>query len=278
MSTRPLILLLAAGSLFGQSGQQGPKPEWPCVAGRAVDPAFLDASESTGGQVFLFQKSEIAQAGPFMLAGSTHKATIVRAIGSLSQPREFEFPVDSTVQSLLVMASIQCRSAIGLFRPSGTEVTAASSTRNVDLQAGRAMKIDNPDPGQWKVRMEGTGLFVLSVRAQSPLSLTRAEFLESDSTDPSEVRTARKAEPRLGKQQWAVAHISGEVSKVEIQLLDAAGDLKSGAPSPDVIAGAYYFRITPALERFRLRITGVDASGWPVERVYPVLFRAVTRD
>jgi hypothetical protein len=268
------VFLLAAWSLYGQRGQEGPKPEWPCVPGRAVDPAFLEVSESTGGQIFLFQKKEFAQAGPFLRADSTHPATIVRAVGSLSQPREFEFPVDSTVQSLLVMATIQCRSAIGVFRPSGTEITASSSTQNTELQTGRAMILDNPDPGQWKVRLEGTGLFLLSVRAQSPIHLSRADFLDSDGAAASEARTGRKTEPRLGVPQWAAAYLSGELSKVDLQVLDAAGDRKSESISGETIGSACFFRVAPALERFRLRVTGVDASGWPVERVYPVLFRA----
>src|SRR5579872_2290937 len=154
---RVMIALLAAGGLWAQTGQQGPKPEWPCVAGRAVDPAYLETSESTGGQIFLFQKNEIAQAGLFLTADSTHPATVLRAVGTLSGTREFAFPVDSTLQSLLVMVSLQCRTAIGVFRPSGTEMTAANSTQSVDLHAGRGVRIDHPEAGTWKLRLEGTG-------------------------------------------------------------------------------------------------------------------------
>ena len=266
-------MLLTAAALYGQGGQEGPKPDWPCVPGRAVDPAYLETSESTGGQAFLFQKSEVAKALPFMLADTTHPATIVRAIGTLSRPRDFEFAVDSTVRSLLVMASIQCRSGIGVFRPSGTEITAASSTENVELQAGRAIKVDNPGPGKWKVRLEGTGLFILSVRAQSPVKLAHVEFVDSGSADAAEARTAGKTEPRAGTPQWVKAFVSGEVSKVEVQVADASGDVHASA-SADAGDGGYLARVSLAPGRFRLHVTGTDASGWPFERVYPMLFRA----
>ena len=259
------VLLLTAYSVLGQTGQQRSRPEWPCVPGRAVDPAYLEASESTGGQILLFQKSEIAQAGLFVSAEYTHPATVARAVGTLSGARDFEFPVDSTMQSLLVMASIQCRIAIGVFRPGGTEMIAANSTQSVDLQAGRGLKIDNPEAGKWKVRLEGTGLFVLSARAQSPVRLSAVGFFDGD----------HRAQPRLGVGQTATVHISGELTAAAFQLLGPSGDLISTSQTAEPIGSAYRFPITLAAERFRIRMTGVDASGWPIQRVYPVLFRAL---
>jgi len=247
-----LVPLLAGCGLWGQEGQQGPKPEWPCVAGRVVDPAYLETSESTGGQIFLFQKNEIAQAGPFLTADYTHPATVARAVGTLSGAREFEFPVDSTIQSLLVMVSIQCRAAIGVFRPGGTEMTAANSTQSVDLKAGRAVRIDNPEPGKWKLRLEGSGLFVAAVRAQSPVRLASVELTAGDAT----------------------IHVAGELANPEFQLVDAAGDLAPGAEAAEDAGSEHRISVKPSVERFRVRMTGTDASGWPVERVYPVLFRA----
>src|SRR5579871_4677172 len=117
MRMRALALVFTASALWSQDGQQGPRPEWPCVAGRAVDPAYLEISESTGGQIFLLQKSEIGRAGLFLTGDLTHPATIVRAVGMLSGTREFQFPIDSSVKSVLLLASIQCRTAIGIMRP-----------------------------------------------------------------------------------------------------------------------------------------------------------------
>src|SRR5215471_17571706 len=109
--------------LRAQNGQQGPRGNWPCVAGRAVDPSYLEVSESTGGELFLFQKSDLAKAGPALSASYTHPATILRAVGHLNANRRFDIPVDSTVESLLVVVSIQCRDRVVLARPSGVEIT-----------------------------------------------------------------------------------------------------------------------------------------------------------
>lgn len=265
MSKHGLLLLAIAVCLRGQTGQEGPRPEWPCLAGRAVDPAYLETSESTGGQVFLFQKSEIGKAGLFLSAQSTHPATVLRALGMLSGPGEYEIPIDSTMRSLLVMASVQCRKAIGLYRPSGAEMTAADSAQVVDLQAGRGIQVDNPEPGAWKVRLEGTGVFVLAVRAQTPVRFARVDFVD-DAGAP--------VTPRLGVPQRVAARISGEIGSVAFEVLGPSGERLSSAETPDGSEGRYQFVITPATERFRIRMTGVDASGIAVQRDYPVLFRA----
>ena len=265
MQARCLIVLVAVCALHGQTGQEGPRPEWPCITGRAVDPAYLETSEGTGGQVFLFQKSEIGQTGLFLSADYTHTATVLRAIGALAGAGEFEFPVDSTMQSLLVTASVQCRKSIGVFRPSGTEMTASNSARSVDLQASRAVQIDNPESGKWKIRLEGAGVFVLSVRAQSPLRLAGIDFLDDGGV---------KSAPRLGATLTALAHVVGEIGDVKFEVVGLNGAVLSMAEAERVADGTYRFPITPATERFRIRMTGIDPSGWPVARTLPILFRA----
>ena len=249
---RVTIALLLACGLRVQTGQEGPKPEWPCIAGRSVDPAYLETSESTGGQIFLFQKNEIGQAGLFLTADFTHPATVVRAVGTLAGARDFEFAVDSTMQSLLVMVSLQCRKSIGVFRPSGTEMTAANSTQSVDLQAGRGLRIDQPEAGKWKLRLEGTGLFVVSVRAQSPVRLARVEWSSGTAT----------------------AYVAGEVANPKFQVIGPTGEPAAEAETMEASRNELRISTTPGVERFRVRMTGVDTSGWPIERVYPVLFRA----
>src|SRR3954463_11349626 len=107
-----LAVLVVAAPLAGQDGQGGTKPGWPCVAGRAVDPAYLEVSESTGGQLFLFQKGEVAQTSVVMGAAHSHPATVLRSVGNLSGTRDFEFPVDPSIASIFLLVSLQCRNAI----------------------------------------------------------------------------------------------------------------------------------------------------------------------
>lgn len=161
---RWIAALLLVLPLAGQGAQ-------PCVAGRAVDPTYLELSESTGGQLFLFQQGEMKQSAAVMQAPNSHPVTLMRAVGQLSGEHTFEFPVDSTIESMLVMASVQCRDTVAVFDPSGPEVPAAKAARNIDLQSGRIIQIDRPRRGPWKVRLAGNGLFIFSVLVQSKIAV-----------------------------------------------------------------------------------------------------------
>ena len=264
-----LLPVVLCGSLWAQDGQQAGRPGWPCVAGRAADPTYLETSESTGGQLFLFQKNEIAHASLVMSASFTHPATVLRAVGNLSGTRDFEFPVDSTMESFLVMASLQCRNAIRVLRPNGSELTAANSAESVDLQAGRILRIDSPEPGKWKVQLTGTGLFVLSVAAKTDLRLTDVSFYALSGDRP------RLVHPLFGERQNMEAHLTGEASAVQLQILGPDSDSVAGGDAAEESAkGTYRRDVTPSSERFRIAITGTDANGWPFLRTDPVLFRA----
>jgi hypothetical protein len=224
---RLVILLAAASVVFAQDGQQQNRPGWPCVPGRAVDPVYVENSESTGGQLFLFQKGEIEHAGPVMAASFTHPSTVARAVGHLSGSRTIDFPVDSTIESLFVMISVQCRAGIALLRPNGAEMIAANTARAVDLKAGKIVQVDAPEAGMWRVRVEGTGLYVVSVQAKSSIKVTDARF----SDEPSRTR---KVLP--GVSQNAEIHLPGPVANVKLQVVGAGGE-PAGDPISQEEAG-----------------------------------------
>jgi hypothetical protein len=251
-----LVILGAAPLLCAQDGQRPSRPGWPCVAGRPVDPAYLDVSESTGGELFMFQRSETGQSLSVMTASRGYKAAILRAVGNLGGTRDFEFPVDSTVSSLLIMGSIQCRKDVLLLRPNGSEITAVNAAQNIDLQAGRVIRVDQPEPGPWRVRLSGTGLFLLSVAAKSSIALSTVAFAEGT----------------------ADARLSGEASGLKLQLVDASGaPLSAAQPLEAAEGGIYRAPIARPATRFRVLVTGSDASAWPFQRIYPLLFRELTK-
>jgi len=270
-----LSIIIFAGLLRAQNGQEGSRPGWPCVAGRPVDPTYIDTSESTGGLLFLFQKNEVAQASLVMSASHTHPSTLLRALGNLNGSRDFEFPVDSSIESLLVLVSLQCRNAISVFRPTGSEVTKTSGALSVDLQAGRILRIDQAETGQWRVRLEGTGLFVVSILARADIGLTRVAFPPNSDPLKEKEYLRRLNTPLFGVRQNVEIQLSGHVSGLRLQLVDAAGDRISDMEALEPIAeGAYRTTITPQVERFRILVTGTDASARPFQRMYPVLYRA----
>jgi hypothetical protein len=251
------FLIALTTALAAQDGQSGPRPGWPCVAGRAVDPSYIEIAESSGGQLFLFQKGEVAQSGPVMSASFTHPSTILRAVGQLSGTREFEFPVESGTASILVMASLQCRNAIDVKRPGGGEMIAANSAQSTDLKAGKILRVDSPESGKWSVKLTGTGLFVLSVAAKAQISLGSVSI----------------------KDQGTIleARVGGEAANIRFHILGAGGenlvDLELAEP---VEPGFYRMPVKPPAERFRVAVTGTDSMAATFQRTWPNLFRAST--
>lgn len=250
---RLALPILFAGSLLAQEGQQGARPNWPCVPGRAMDPNYLDLSESTGGQLVLFRKGEVEHAGPVMSAAYTHPATILRVVGQLNGTREFEFPVDSTVQSILLLSSVQCRERVLAVRPSGVVLTGQNSAMLVELKSATILRVDQPEPGKWKVRLQGSGLYVLSVLAKAEIGLTQVASPEAESLE---------------------FHLAGQASRIGVQLVDATGAPMSGVIVPEGTAeGSYTAGIPARTHRYRVLVTGQDSAAWPFQRVHPNLFR-----
>ncbi len=270
-----LSIIVLAGLLQAQDGQSGARPGWPCVPGRPVDPAFLDVTESTGGQLFLFQKNEVAQSALVGNASHTHPATVLRAVGNLNGTRDFEFPVDPGTASFLLLASLQCRNAILVYRPGGPELTDRNSALSVDLQAGRILRIDQPEAGPWRVRLAGRGLFVLSVLAKADTALTGVAFSVSRGAVNGEEPMPRMKSPLFGVRQDVEVRLTGQVSDLKLQLVDATGDRVSDIGALErTEEGLYLASLTPQAQRFRVLVTGAGPSAWPFERMYPVLFQA----
>jgi len=80
-SVLTLVALLIAGTAAAQDQQPHSRPGWPCV-GRP-DPVYVRTAEATGGQVFLFDHSEVGHSAALVLAEQGHEETIFRVSGSL---------------------------------------------------------------------------------------------------------------------------------------------------------------------------------------------------
>jgi hypothetical protein len=253
-------LLLTACCALAQDQQSSSRPGWPCVAGRAVDPSYVEISESTGGHLFLAQKGEIEQTTPLLLASTTHPATIFRAVGSMAGTKQFDFPVDSTVSSLLFAISMQCRQSIALLDPQGAEMTPANTILSTELKTGKLVRVDAPGAGNWRIRVTGQGLYVLLVFAATDLRLGGLH-----STEPA---------LRLGAENSLPVSVSESGTDLRFALITPEGDRLPAPARAERDESGMRVIFTPPVERFRIMAEGLDPLGRPFRRVHPVLFRA----
>jgi hypothetical protein len=250
------------------------------VAGRAIDASYLRTAEATGGQVFLFDRSEAAGSTVLMLRRSKHEDTIFRSTGTLSTgSREFAFPVDSTVESLLVTVTLQCLQSITVLRPTNTEVHAGEPDVYDDrFRSGQILVLTKPQAGAWRVRIAGTGLFFVVAQAKSSISLHRAEFVEPGGRPGHEGMFPVKDPFHLGEQRTLSVELKAPAGETVFRLVDGAGEplepLEMGdGDSQGGDDRTFQGKLTLKHAAFRVAVEGRDAAGYPYQRVLPRLIQ-----
>jgi hypothetical protein len=238
---RICLLLLAALSLSAQQrSQQQPQepnyqPNWPCTGKeRAFDPAFLRTAEATGGQMLLLDKSETSAFTVVALAAPRHPATIARSVGKLENYLDIRVPIDPSIESLYIAATVQCLQRVILWDPQIVEVLPPQSGGEDHVfRAVRISIIPKPTPGVWTIRLLGSGSYSLVVQAKTSRSFS-ATFDGQTIT-----ASTNAAAPRF-------------------RLVTEAGDpLQPLALEPST-PGRYTAQIPPPTQRFRLLMESAD--------------------
>jgi hypothetical protein len=157
--------------------QQTPaaRAAWPC--GGRLDPSYFRVAEGTGGQLLLLAPDEIADSAPLLTAFNNHPQTIFRLAGTVTPGLgDFEIPIDSSVESVVFSASVQCLDAVYVLQPSG-ELASGDGVMDVSgFRAKRLVIVKRPQPGIWTVRVAGSGVAGVIVQARSPVGITNLEF------------------------------------------------------------------------------------------------------
>jgi hypothetical protein len=274
-----LLAYFLATNLCAQTQVPPARPGWPCVAGRAIDPSFVQVAEATGGQVFLFDRSEAARSLVLVRNRGKHEDTIYRSMGTLSTgPRELSFPVDSTVESLMVSVSLQCPQSITIYRPSNTEVHGGEPDVDENrFKSGLISIITRPEAGAWRMRIAGTGMFFAVVQAKSAISFHYAEFVEPGGRPGHEGLFPVKEPLHMGEHRTVSVHLTAPAGEKAFRIVNSAGetleplDLKPVAESAD--EREFLGTLTLKHAAFRMAVEGRDAGGYPYQRELPSLFQ-----
>jgi hypothetical protein len=271
--------IVAVLALTAAAQQQAPRerPGWPCV-GRP-DPAYVRTAEATGGQVFLFDKSEIAESGALMIASSKHTETIFRVSGSLTEGvHDFTVPIDSTVESVMISVSLQCLQVADITTPRGGALRA--NDPGVDyhqFEAGRIVTVASPAPGAWKVTVSGRGLFFLVVQARTALTLDEARFVAPGGRPGHEGLFPVKGPLPAGSIRLLEVDLRGDARDVTFRFVSSQGELLQDLSLTQQEGGStddrtYVGEVTPKAAEYRLQVSGVDARGFAFTRMHAALF------
>ncbi len=256
---------LLALELYAQRQQHQQRPGWPCAGGRAVDPTYVAIAEGTGGHLYMLGPSEAAQTGTLMAWNRKHKVTVFRAMGEMGEggaALEFSFPVDPSIESLVLTVSLQCPESVSILAPPGVE----ASGERVDFRAGRALRVVRPTPGPWRFRLAGRGVFFVTAEAVSELSLDEARFVQPGGRPGHEGLFPMKTPPALGSQGLLELELSKAPPRgVGVRLVASDGrtlERLSVEPESQLLV-----RVPLRHPAFRILVEGVDEGGWPFQRM-----------
>lgn len=265
----PLLFFTAVALAQTPQSDQKPRwqPGWPCTGKEpSFDPTYAAIAEASGGQLFLFDRSEAGSSTLLITATSRHRQTVARAAGKLDEPhQDIRVPVDSSIDSLLVSVSLQCMQMIAISDPSGVEIKPEQlGGENHWFRAGRIATVPNPAPGLWTIQLRGAGPFFLSVQAHASLILQTPKF--------------QSMPPRLGAENQVVVSLNAPSPDVRFRLVSAAGETLQSLPLQTVAGrpGIFSGSIVPGFSQFRILAEGTDEHGYAFQRVDPRLIDAAT--
>jgi len=280
-TTIVLVVVSISPILVAQDQQPRSRPGWPCVG--KPDPSYFTVAEGSGGQVFLFDPSEVGESSALMIGAMKHEETVYRAAGTLAEGvHEFSIPVDSAIESAMFSISLQCLQVVEIVRPSGDELRANDpGVEYHQFQAGRIVTLPKPTPGAWTVRVAGKGMFFLVLQAKSELTLDRVAFVEPGGRPGHEGLFPIKGAPRRGVAQKMEVEMSGAFRNPRFRFVSSAAELIQELPleAQEDSGGEHAFLgdVTPRARQFRLAVSGEDGRGFPFQRVHAPLFTAEAR-
>ena len=245
-----------------------------------VDPAYIRVAQETGGQVFFIRRSEVGSIFPLLepsLAGDLRPMLVVNDQFT-GGDRNFDVPVDSTVTRVTFSAGAEAFASVRLFRPSGSEVlTTDPDVVYTQLPTARIYTVQSPGAGLWRMSLNGTGTFHLSVLGNSPIDFADFAFVEARGRPAHEGLFPLNGQPLLGEDRLARARMFGPYANVQFERVALDGTvLGPFALTPGHPGGAsdeYVGSLVLPVQPFRVYARGTDATGAGFRRAFSPTFR-----
>lgn len=172
---------------------------------------------------------------------------------------------------------VTARHRLRVFRPDGSQVSSSEAgVRSIPLSTGAVFHVDAPEPGLWKVEVEGFGPFTATVRGNSDLAFSRFDFIDPN-TDIHGGFHPLAGQPVTGRASFGEATLVGPATEAQFAFVDEQGarlqDVTLSREFPDANPEHFVGETGLPTVPFRLALQGVDASGHASRREYPTLYR-----
>ena len=167
-----------------------------------VDPVYFQVAQETGGQVFFVPGSETESVFNLIepsLSGDLQLISIINDSIVSGETKQINTPVDSSITQLSLAVAVDLLSSVNISTPSG--VTISSTDANVtitDLPSSKIITIDNPEDGEWRLSIQGSGNLSVSISGNSDLAFDDFSFVEIRGRAEHEGYFPLEGQPILG--------------------------------------------------------------------------------
>lgn len=242
------------------------------------DSTYFELARRTGGQVFITTRSETGTTLANLMKPLVRNDVHLVSQASLNLAGEsviFPTPIDDTVQQSIFSVGMITKGGIALRRPNGVLVkTTDTDVTITDTVGSRTFTINNPEPGNWKVEVTGTGTTLISVMASTSTFLQKFEFAEMAGRTEHQGLFPIDGSPIIDKTQTVRAVIEGAVNSpvfsfrrpdgVVISTFSMANGNSLAATDEEFVG-----EVNPPIGPFLVYVSGQTPAGQEFQRVLP---------
>lgn len=241
-----------------------------------IDPSYYSMARGTGGQVFVYDPLQSAEAAKLLDFLTRPDAVDVLFIeDSLSgTAKTYTVPVDSTMTR--VTFSTSGTTNVVVKRPDGSNVLPADASVSIaSLSGGAIYSISNPVSGAWAVTVNGFGSFNVRVAGESKLSLTSLNFVEERGRPGHKGDFPVTGAPIADQVSKVDALISAEeVNTAQFELRTPGGVVLqsltlSEVPTLTGLFKEFHGDLTVPSTSYLTYVKGLDVNGKDYQRVVP---------
>ncbi|MEA2626190.1 MAG: hypothetical protein QOD06_2235 [Candidatus Binatota bacterium] len=210
-----------------------------------------------------------ARALAALMDTGTPSGSVVILAGSLVDGvRDLPVPIDATIDEVTFTVSLENMRKFDIIDPSGKKVLK---------KTGTVIRIVDPAPGGWRVRLDGSGRYALNARAVSPLEIDKFGFVTFRGRLGHEGLGLVTTRPIGGATQVGLAGLIGRFESASFFLVDTNGAPIGSVPLDpgDVNAaiGEFVGGFKIPSKPFRVGVKGTDAAGFAYQRVLASVFQ-----
>ena len=211
-------------------------------------------------------------------------STVLWASAKLNGTQEqLAIPVDSGMHRITFTFSEDTKgSSLVLKRPDGQVIGAGSEhTEDTELNCGRIITVDKPEPGMWRAEISGSGTYWLAAEGQSEIFFIKAEFVAVGGRPGHEGLFRIQGQPIAGEPAMLQTSLSASEAKTtEFSFVDERGEILQKLKMKLIDSDGEFMEFTGDVTLpeapFRIAVSGVDTRGRRYQRIDGPLRHAET--